>query len=163
MHYRRFMVTTAIYPGSFNPWHAGHADVLEKALKVFDRVVIAIGHNASKPKPKPGTPGWFYELREGYGLKVGLLTYDGLLSDAVRNYNDKILATGKDIPQIGAVIRGLRNGYDLQYEMNFQYWNEDLGLLVPIVFFITDRSLGHISSSTIREIEAIRSVPKDLL
>ena len=42
-----------------------------------------------------------------------------------------------------AVIRGLRNGNDLQYEMNQQYWNEDLGLKIPIVYFICDRTLAH--------------------
>lgn len=50
------------------------------------------------------------------------------------------------------MICGLRNGYDLQYEMNQQYWNEDLGLEISVVYFITDRKLAHVSSSAIRGI-----------
>jgi len=58
--------------------------------------------------------------------------------------------------KVDAVIRGLRNGNDLQYEQNMLYWNEDLGLEVPTVFFICDRKLGHISSSAIRGLNGIK-------
>jgi len=57
--------------------------------------------------------------------------------------------------QASAVIRGLRNGADLQYETNMQYWNEDLGLEIPVVYFICDRKLSHISSSMIRELNKL--------
>ena len=60
------------------------------------------------------------------------------------------------IPEASAIIRSLRNGDDLQYEMNQQYWNEDLGLTIPVVYFMCDRSLSHISSSAIRQITKIR-------
>lgn len=53
------------------------------------------------------------------------------------------------------IIRGLRNGYDLEYEINLQYWNEDLGVNVPFVYFVTDRKYGHISSSAIRELRSL--------
>lgn len=139
----------AIYPGSFNPWHEGHEDVLEKALQVFDRVIIAHGNNPEKPQ----TTGPFvkdeHALSKKHAHRIEFYRFDKLLVDAIKNYEK----TG--IP-IGAVIRGLRNGHDLQYEMNQQYWNEDLGLKIPIVYFITDRSLSHISSSAIRSIEKFR-------
>jgi len=105
----------AIYPGSFNPWHNGHQDILNKASKIFDRIDIAT-----------------------YGKD-----FHGLLSDYLKKYKNKYCA----------IIRGLRNGNDLQYEQNQQYWYEDLGITIPIVYFITDRKLGHISSSAIRNIE----------
>ena len=107
------MHRVAIYPGSFNPWHEGHEDVLNKAKKVFDQVHV---------------------------IKYGV-DFQGLLSDYLK---------GKDYT---AIVRGLRNGYDLQYEQNNQYWYEDLGITIPIVYFITDRKLGHISSTTIRAVE----------
>ena len=103
----------AIYPGSFNPWHEGHQDILNKAKRCFDEVIV---------------------------IKYGK-DFTGLLSDYLKD---------KDYC---AIIRGLRNGYDLQYEQNQQYWYEDLGVQIPIVYFITDRTLGHISSSAIREIK----------
>lgn len=102
----------AIYVGSFNPWHEGHQDILDKAKKIFDKVDV---------------------------IKYGK-DFTGLLSDYLKD---------KDYC---AIIRGLRNGYDLQYEQNQQYWYEDLGINLPVVYFITDRKLAHISSSAIREI-----------
>ena len=134
---------TAIYPGSFNPWHLGHQDVLEKALKVFDKVVIMQGNNLSKATEKDQS---FMDLIHRYpNVAVGHFT--GLLADHIASHN------------YDAVIRGLRNGNDLDYEVNLQYWNEDLGVDIPFVHFITDRKYIHISSSAIREVEAIRNKP----
>ncbi len=73
------------------------------------------------------------------------------LEDTDTTYDDLVKELNAE-----AVVRGLRNGTDLQYEMNQQYWNEDLGLNVPIVYFITDRKLSHISSSAIREIKCLK-------
>ena len=103
----------AIYPGSFNPWHEGHQNILDKAKKIFDKVDIAV-----------------------YGKD-----FTGLLSDYLKGKN------------YVAIVRGLRNGYDLQYEQNQQYWYEDLGIKIPVVYFITDRTLGHISSTAIRTVK----------
>lgn len=141
---------TGLYPGSFNPWHKGHQDILLKALKVFDRVIIAVGNNPAKPCTHE-------ELEEraraiemkNWGRvhltgKVEVVRFEGLLQNVVNTFN------------VHAIVRGLRNGHDLQYEMNQQYWYEDLGLTIPVTYFITDRSLGHISSSAIRSIEKLR-------
>jgi pantetheine-phosphate adenylyltransferase len=143
------------YPGTFNPWHEGHEDVLKKALLVFDKVIVAVGVNPDKapftlavsPHVSPE------ELQETLQAKLGegvcVESFVGLMVDHIK------LISRPDW-RITGVIRGLRNGYDLQYEMNQQYWNEDLGLTVPIVFFITDRKLAHISSSSIRAIGRAR-------
>ena len=72
-------------------------------------------------------------------------TFNGLLSEYLKEAQKKGL-------EYCAIVRGLRNGYDLQYEQNQQYWYEDLGIKIPIVYFITDRKLGHISSTAIRAI-----------
>lgn len=130
----------AIYPGSFNPWHEGHQDILRKALKIFDQVIVCQMINPDK------TDNGQYLMLDGAAIDrpVYVVTYKGLLVDAVKEF------------KAHAVIRGLRNGYDLQYEQNQQYWNEDLGLEIPVVYFITDRKLGHISSSAIRTIEAFK-------
>jgi len=147
----------AIYPGSFNPWHEGHDDILQKALKCFDKVVVGIGINPEKDLSFV-TDTRIRDLDEyfqnKYGLNSGIIVdaFDGLLVDFV-NKNIKY-DYGKD--HTCAVIRGLRNGHDLQYEMNQQYWNEDLGLSVPIVYFICDRKLSHISSSMLRLVDKIK-------
>ncbi len=139
---------TAIYPGSFNPWHAGHEDIVKKALKVFDRVIVAQGISITKEKPEEFTCKGILKNNED----VILDTFQGLLVDYINEWEDEF-RNGK----IDAVIRGLRNGNDLQYEMNLQYNNEDLGLKIPVVYFITDRTLSHISSSSVREIRKHRS------
>ena len=134
-----------IYPGSFNPWHEGHDDILEKALDIFDIVIIAIGRNSGKDRPKYHIKNTTEKLNERYDNyvssgRVMVKSFDGLLVDFVK----EMKADG--------VIRGLRNGHDLQYEMNQQYWNEDLGISCRTVYFITDRKLSHISSSAIRAV-----------
>lgn len=145
---------TVIYPGSFSIWHEGHNDILNKALKIFDHVVIAIGINHDKPTafiPREHAQG-FKEANIPVNLtdKVTILPFNCLLVDAVKRWDE--LNENK----ICAVVRGLRNGHDLQYETNQMYWHEDLGLKVPIIFFITDRNKSHISSSAIKQILKIK-------
>lgn len=141
----------AVYPGSFNPWHEGHSDILRKSLQVFDKVIVSAGRNPDKTE-------WDYDLNKmcedfrdneyrwinGQEPRIIVRHFTGLLID-------HIAAIEKDY-HIDAVIRGLRNGSDLQYEMNQQYWNEDLGIKIPTVYFICDRKLGHISSSILRSL-----------
>lgn len=126
----------AVYPGSFNPWHEGHEDILKKALCIFDKIIVMQGHNPTKPEVKDKS---FFSVYNRY-KNVEASMFSGLLADAI----EKI--------QPCAIIRGLRNGYDLEYETNLQYWNEDLGIKVPTVYFITDRQYSHISSTAIREL-----------
>jgi len=149
-------VSRAIYPGSFNPWHKGHADILNKALKVFDEIIVARGYNPEKDIEsfKLSDNQLADAINEELGDEVGnyenyrvkVVSFAGFLVDEVKKHN------------LNAVIRGLRNGHDLQYEMNQQYWNEDLGLEIPIVYFICDRNLSHISSSMFRAIQKIKPV-----
>jgi pantetheine-phosphate adenylyltransferase len=123
-------MSIAIYPGSFNPWHKGNQSVLDKALKLFDKVIVA--KYVEDLQVKYESSGKVYDIE-----------FNCLLTDLIADrFNNSI----------SAVIRGLRNGNDLQYEQNIQYWYEDLGLKIPIVYLICDREHVHISSSSIREV-----------
>lgn len=133
----------AIYPGSFNPWHEGHEDVLKKALKVFDRVIVGVGENPEK-RIESATALLTISKQFEDDKRVGVVPFSGLLVDFVKD----VKAT--------AVIRGLRNGADFEFEKVQQYWNEDLGIKVPTIYFISDKTLVHISSSAIRAVEKIR-------
>lgn len=133
----------AIYAGSFNPWHQGHEDILVKALKIFDKVFVLQGHNPKKPEVKDKS---FLEIYNRHQDKVEAGMFNGLLADVVKEMKPD------------ALIRGLRNGYDLEYEANLQYWNEDLGVECPVVYFLCDRKLTHISSSALREYENLKNL-----
>jgi len=148
------MSKIAIYPGSFNPWHQGHSDILHKALPLFDNIIIARGINPDK-KPKAIIDNCDQDFIDDILKNVVCCPY------AIINHYDTLLIdfvkeATKKYGKIDAIIRGLRNGSDLQYEMNMQYWNEDLGLDIPTVYFITDRKYCHISSSAIRQIEGFK-------
>ena len=127
---------TGLYVGSFNPWHKGHEDVLKKALEVFDKVHVVKMLNPEKGEQES-------EFNRINGDSVTYSTFSGTLKHSV------------DIYEPTAIIRGLRNGQDLEYEKNQQYWNEDVGIEIPFVYFITDRSLSHVSSSSIRVVEEL--------
>lgn len=134
----------AVYPGSFNPWHEGHYDILKKALKVFDRVIIAVGENPDKPLTQAAAIANISNEFES-DKRIAVVPFSGLLVDFVK----EVGAT--------AIVRGIRNGVDLEYERTQQYWNEDLGIKIPTVCFITDRKLTHISSSVIRAVEKVKN------
>lgn len=135
----------AIYPGSFNPFHEGHADTLEKASYAFSKIIVAVGINPAKGMSVSHLEEVYKAVRsKDWGVEVMVDSYTGLLADYVKN-------TGAH-----AVIRGLRNSEDFEYEKITQYWNEDLGLVVPTFYVISDRKLVHLSSSAIKAVQMFK-------
>lgn len=154
--------TVGVYPGSFNPFHAGHKDIVLKALQVFDFVVVSKLVNPDKVKNKKDEEK---EMKEVESLHVAVRSCDwgedanrvrfAAGAETLKDFvNQRFYIHGKKLEATG-IIRGLRNGHDLQYEMNQQYWNEDVGIELPFVYFITDRKLSHISSSSIRMVDKL--------
>ena len=74
-------MSKAIYPGSFNPWHKGHEDILTKALKVFDTVLIATGYNPEKDVPSSQPEELEKRLKLKYRGAVNFISFPGLLVD----------------------------------------------------------------------------------
>ena len=133
-----------IFTGTFNPFHKGHTDVLFNALKIFDKVVIARGDNPVKEYP-------ISDLKELISNKIEVVTYTGLLVNYL-----------KTRPDICAVIRGLRNTKDFEYEKTQQYYNEDLGITIPTVYVIANRQVQHISSSGERALAKLRGIDHEI-
>jgi pantetheine-phosphate adenylyltransferase len=147
------MKRIGLYPGSFNPLHSGHKDIIQKALKVFDKVLLLVASNPDKDI--------FTNIDELHKsikkitMNSAILDWYPWKGDSLKNFLDLDPHSYDERNKPSAIIRGLRNGHDLQYEMNQQYWNEDVGIKIPFVYFITDRKLSHVSSSAIRMVEGL--------
>lgn len=124
----------AVFAGSFNPFHKGHYNVLQKAERLFDKVIIAFGKNPDKKDrtwPIPNVIS-FHQQEE----------YSGLLTDFIDSL-------GYDV----TVVRGLRNSTDFQYEQNQYRYIQELKPDIKIVNVFCDKEFEHISSSGIRTLE----------
>lgn len=135
------MEKIAVFAGSFCPFTKGHEDILQKALPLFDRVVVAIGHNFQK-KDLFSVEERMQWIREIYAdnPKVEVGSYQGLTVDFCR--------------QIGAryMVRGLRNAADYAAEQEMALVNRKLNPEVETVFFLSDPDCAMISSSLVREL-----------
>jgi len=134
----------AIYPGSFNPVHYGHLDIARRALRMFDRVVVAIYVHPGKPDLFTGEERLDL-VREALKdePRVRVASYNILTVDYAR--------------EIGAhaIVRGLRVFSDFELEFRMALANRRLAPEIEIVNFIAAEEHLHISSSTIREIASL--------
>lgn len=141
------MKTLAIYAGSFNPFHIGHLNIVEKAENVFGKgnVLIAIGVNPEKAK-STDLLSRAAEIQSKTGRSVEV--YTTFLHELV----EKKESEGYKV----ILVRGLRNGDDLAYEDNQLKFINDFKKNIDVVFFRCDEQFAHISSSSIRNLQAFR-------
>jgi len=154
------MKTIAIYPGSFNPFTIGHQNILEKAERIFgkDNVIVAIGVNPDKLSFKNYKEYITSALEEELYGKVNVLKhqlpskkiegYIGFLTEYIREKE----AEGYNV----VVIRGLRNGYDFDYEYNSCRFCWDQFPEINIIMIPSDPIYTHISSSAYRALESVK-------
>lgn len=128
-----------LFVGSFNPWHKGHEDILKKALPLFDKIYVMQWHDSSKLVHVDKS--FMIEASSLDEEKIECGIYQGLTKDVA------------EVVHATAIIRGLRNGQDLEYERDVQYTNEDLGLTIPTVYFLCDRQFIATRSSIIRKLK----------
>jgi pantetheine-phosphate adenylyltransferase len=134
---------TAIFPGSFDPFTLGHQAVVEQALRLFDKVVIAIGENVGKrslltAEARLRLISDLYKNDE----RVECITYSTLTGDVAR----KVGAS--------AIVRGVRNTIDFEYERTMALTNSRLFPEIETVILLTPPALADVSSSTVRELHA---------
>lgn len=123
-----------VFAGSFNPFHKGHYNVLQKAEKLFDKVIIAFGKNPDKTQRSWPIPKTIANRQQ--------TEYNGLLTDHIESF-------GYDV----TVIRGLRNSTDFNYEQNQYRYIQELKPDIKIINIFCDKEFEHISSSGIRTLE----------
>ena len=134
---------TAIFPGSFDPFTLGHQAVVEQALRLFDKVVIAIGENVSK-RSLLSVDARQRLIRDLYKdeERVECVTYSTLTGDLAREMGAQ------------AIVRGVRNTLDFEYERTMAQTNSRLFPEVETVLLLTPPTLADVSSSTVRELLA---------
>ncbi len=143
-------VKTAVFPGTFSPFHAGHFDIVKQlyGLGIFERIIVAHGLNAAKSGEEDLTLLEASDIYNAERSPIEIHYYESFLFDFIKS----VKAT--------MVVRGLRNISDFEYEKTVQYWNEDLGIVVPTMYIISDRNLAHISSSAIKQINLLKGKEK---
>jgi len=134
-------MTVAIYPGSFDPVHLGHLDIIERAARVFDRVVVAVARNSEKEGLF--TPAERLEMLQAAleaMSKVEVDAFDGLTVEFAREKGARVL------------VKGLRAVVDFEYELKQASMNARLAPDLDTVFFMTSAPYYFLSSTLIREV-----------
>ena len=135
------MKKTAIYPGSFDPITNGHLDLIHRASKLFDDVIIAITQNTNK--------GGFLSIKDRILVtnnavsslnNITVISFDSLLIDFANKHNANI------------IIRGLRAVSDFEYEFQLSGMNKRLNPNIETLFMTPSEEFANISSSLVREI-----------
>jgi pantetheine-phosphate adenylyltransferase len=148
------MCKVAIYPGSFDPFTKGHQNIIERGVRVFGQVIVAVAHNTSKKT--------IFTLEERVDLlneifrgreDVRVDYFEGLLVDYAKKMGTNV------------VLRGMRTVSDFEYELQMALANKTLSPELETVFMVTDSEYSHISSSVIREVvslggSAVHMVPQ---
>ncbi|MFA7095639.1 MAG: pantetheine-phosphate adenylyltransferase [Gammaproteobacteria bacterium] len=138
------MKITVLYPGTFDPITNGHADLIHRAARLFDRVIVAV---AANPGKRPA-----FSLEERVGLartvlaglaNVEVCGFDNLLADFVKQKGGNV------------ILRGLRAVSDFEHEFQLASMNRHLAPEVETVFMTPAEQYTYISSSLVREIAAL--------
>jgi pantetheine-phosphate adenylyltransferase len=138
---RIFAMRRAIYPGSFDPVTNGHLDVIARARKLFDEVIVAVAHNVEK-MPLFTLDERLQMLRDALGSESGVRVgqFEGLLVEFAVAEN------------ANAVIRGLRAVSDFEFEFQMALMNRKLQSKVETIFLMPKEDYTYLSSRLVKEI-----------
>ena len=135
----------AVYPGSFDPVTNGHLDIIERASKIYDKVIVGVLNNASK-KPLFTAAERVDMLKDvtDHIANVDVDSFSGLLVD---------FAKSKDAT---VIVKGLRTVADFEYEFQMALLNKALNPEYETVFMMTDSKYSYISSSMVKELAGFK-------
>ncbi len=135
------MSNIAVFPGSFDPVTLGHVNIIERAMPMFDRLIIAIGQNSSKKEyfTIEQRVQWLQEIY-GADPRITIEVYSGLTINLCKRNH------------AGYILRGLRSAADYEYEYVIAQTNKQLAPGIETIFMLTAPEFGHISSSIVKEV-----------
>lgn len=141
------MKITAVYPGTFDPITNGHSDLVQRASRIFDRVILAVAKGEQKGVKQPVFSG---DERVALAKdvladmsNVEVIQFDGLLVDFVQKQNAQV------------ILRGLRAVSDFEYEFQLASMNRHLNEEIETLFLTPAEQYSYISSSLVREIASL--------
>jgi len=134
----------AVYPGMFDPIHNGHLDLIERSLRIFDELIVAVVANPSKEPlfPVKERLELIDECTAGM-VRMRITSFDGLLIDLVHR------------EQADCIVRGLRAVSDFEYEFQMALMNRKLRNTVETVFLMPHERYTYISSRLIKEVASL--------
>lgn len=132
---------TAVYPGTFDPVTNGHIDVIERALKLFDKLYVIVGDNPQKASTFTAKErvAMLKEALRKHNNRIEVESFKGLLLDYVRKKKSNV------------IIRGLRAISDFEYEFSRALLNRELDKGVETIFIMTKDDYAFLSSSIVKE------------
>ncbi len=133
----------ALYPGSFDPITYGHLDVLRRAMRLFDQLIVAVVEN---PRKAP-----LFTVRQRKTLVRKALEEEGIEGVPVVTYSGLLIDCAKELGAV-AIVRGLRATSDFDYEFQMALTNRDLDSDIESVFLMTAGRYSFLSSSIVKEI-----------
>jgi pantetheine-phosphate adenylyltransferase len=135
------MKKIALYPGFFDPITLGHVEVVRRGLKLFDEIIIGVGINAQKSPMFPD------ELRKNWVERI----FADESNVHVTTYQELTVAYARSVGAC-AILRGLRNSVDYEYERTIDQVNKQLDPEMETVFLFSGRETSHLSSTIVREV-----------
>ena len=147
----------AVYPGSFDPITNGHLDIIERASKIFDKVVVGVLSNKNK-KPRFTSDERVMLIKKvtSHLNNVETASFDGLLVDFAKRQNASV------------IIKGLRTVNDFEYEFQMALLNKTLDNECETMFMMTNSKYSYISSSMVNELAGYKGdlaglVPSEII
>lgn len=142
----------AIYPGTFDPITNGHLDLIERGLRIFDEIIVAV---APSPKKQP-----LFSLDERLELiKESIKTFKKVKIEVFEGLLVKYVKSRKGI----AIIRGLRAVSDYEYELQIALMNRRLDMNIETVFMMPSEEYSFISSTIVKEVASFGASVKGLV
>jgi pantetheine-phosphate adenylyltransferase len=140
------MARTAFYPGSFDPVTFGHLDIIARAARIVDKLVLGVGtHHGKEPMIPTKERVALLDQASGpigtkAGVKISVVTFDGLVVDAAKRAG------------AGVIIRGLRDATDFDYEVQMGQMNAALAPEIETIFIAASPATRMISSSLVKQV-----------